>query len=237
MNSTFSRTLMLVAVLCVSFTAAQAAEVRLTDGQLIVAGVDDSIGLGGFDVVLSYGPDVSVTSVEPLSGFLVAENIRNDKGMTIIAGISTEGLTGDIPVASVGVEGTGPITISVRDLGNTRGDPIPFTNPEFSGTIPTPGPSQSGSASGGGSSATPASTQVSLPATTTAPAGTPQPTETETTPATTATATTTTEQASPTKSQETPDGITETESTPKAALPALLVLSAVLIVMILKRKG
>ena len=40
MNSTFSRTLFLVAVLCVSFTAAQAAEVRLTDGQLIVAGVD-----------------------------------------------------------------------------------------------------------------------------------------------------------------------------------------------------
>ena len=136
MNSTFSRTLMLVAVLCVSFTAAQAAEVRLTDGQLIVAGVDDSIGLGGFDVVLSYGTDVSITSVEPLSGFLVAENIRNDKGMTIIAGISTEGLTGDIPVASVGVEGTGPITISVRDLGNTRGIPSPSLTRNLAGQFP-----------------------------------------------------------------------------------------------------
>ncbi len=230
MNSTFSRTLMLVAILCVSLTAAQAAEVRLTDGQLIVAGVNDSIGLGAFDVVLSYGPDVSVTSVEPLSGFLVAENIRNDKGMTIIAGISAEGLTGDIPVASVGVEGTGSITISVRELGNTRGDPIPFTNLEFSGTIPTSGSSTSGSGS-----VTPASTQIPLPTKTAMPAGTPQSAEAETTPVLTTEATTMPTQVTPTEPQETPDGRNEAESTPKAALPALLVLSAVLIVMILKR--
>ncbi len=235
MNSTFSRTLMLVAILCVSLTAAQAAEVRLTDGQLVVTGVDDSIGLGAFDVVLSYGSDTSITSVEGLPGFLVAENIQNDEGMTIIAGISTEGLTGDIPVASVGVEGTGPITINVRELGNTRGDPIPFTNPEFGGTIPTSGSSTSGSASGSGS-VTPASTQISLPTKTAVPAGTPQLTETGTIPDVTVTETITTEQTSPTESQETPEGRTEAEDTPKAALPALLVLSAVLIVMILQRK-
>jgi len=236
MNSTFSRTLFLVAVLCVSFTAAQAAEVRLTDGQLIVAGVDDSIGLGAFDVVLSYGPDVSVTSVEPLSGFLVAENIRNDEGMTIIAGISAEGLTGDIPVVSMKVEGTGSITISVRDLGNTRGDPIPFTNLEFSGTIPTPGSSTSGNTPGSGS-VTPASTQVSLPTKTAVPAGTPQLTETGTTPALTTETTTMATQVLPVESQGAPERGVETESTPKAVLPALLALSAVLIVMVLKRKG
>jgi len=236
MNSTFSRTLILVAVLCVSFTAVQAAEVRLADGQLIVAGVDDSIGLGAFDVVLSYGPDTSVTSVEPLSGFLVAKNIRNDKGMTIIAGISADGLTGDIPVASVKVEGAGPITISVRDLGNACDDPIPFTNPEFRGTIPTPESSAPGGAPGSGS-ITPASTQVSLPTTTTVPAGTLQPTEVGRTLALTTEATTMPTQVPPVESQGTPERRTETKGTPKVALPALLALSAVLTVIVLKGKG
>jgi len=236
MNSTFSRTLILVAVLCVSFTAVQAAEVRLADGQLIVAGVDDGIGLGGFDVVLSYGSDVSITSVESLSGFLVAKNIRNDQGMTIIAGISADGLTGDVPVASVQVEGTAPITITVRELGNTRGDPIPFANPEFSGTIPTSRSSTSGSGLGG-ESTTPASTQIPLPTTTAALREAPQLTEVGTTPALTPEATTTAKQVPPVESRGTPERGAGTESTPKAALPALLTLSAALTVMVLKRKG
>jgi hypothetical protein len=236
MNSTFSRTIALVVVLCMSLTAAQAAEVHLDGGQLIVAGVNDSIGLGGFDVVLSYGPDTSVTSVEPLSGFLVAENIRNDERMTIIAGISAEGLTGDIPVASVQVEGTGSITVSVRDLGNSRGDPIPFTNPEFTGAIPAPESSTSGNAPVGGS-VTSAPTQVSLPTKTTGPAGTSQLTETKITPALTTEATTMETQVPPVASQETPEGGVKAESTPKAILPALVAFSAVFIVMVLKRKG
>lgn len=236
MNSTFSRILILVAVLCVSFTAVQAAEVRLVDGQLVVAGVDDSIGLGVFDVVLSYGPDISVTSVEPLSGFLVAKNIRNDKGMTIIAGISVDGLTGDIPVASVKVEGTGSIVISVRDLGNIKGDPIAFTNLKFSGMIPTSGSSTPESTSGS-ESATPASTQFSLPATTTVPVKALQPTEVGRTPALMTEATTIPTQVPPVESQETPERKTEAKGTPKAALPSLLAFSAILTVMILKRKG
>ncbi|MEN6513285.1 hypothetical protein [Methanoculleus sp.] len=204
---------------------------RLADGQLIVAGVDDSIGLGAFDVVLSYGSDVSVTSVEGLPGFLVADNIRNDEGMTIIAGISADGLTGDVAVASVKTEGTGPITITVRELGNSRGDPIAFTNPAFGGTIPTPGPPSSGSGS-----APSASAGTPLP-TTTAPTGTPQPTETGTKTVQTAAATTAVEQESPIEPQGTPEGGAGAESTPKAALPVLLALSAVLTVIILKRKG
>ncbi len=234
MKPIFSRTLILVALLCVSFTAVQAAEVRLADGQLIVAGVDDSIGLGAFDVVLSYGSDISVTSVEGLPGFLVASNIQNDEGMTIIAGISAEGLTGDVPVASVNIEGTGLITIGVRELGNSRGDPIAFTNPTFGGTVPTPEPSPSGSAPGSGSS-------------TSAPAGTPlstvtpareEPQQTMETGPTTIVTTTTSEirEESTTQSGETPESGKQTESTPKAALPALLALSAVLTVTVLKRK-
>jgi len=241
MDSYFSRTFFLIAVLCALLTMAQAAEVHLTEGQLIVAGIDDSIGLGGFDVVLSYGSDVSVISVEPLSGFLIAKNIRNDRGMTIIAGISAEGLTGDIPVASVEVEGTGPVTISVRDLGNTRGDPIAFTNPEFSGTIPTPGSSVSKDTPGSGSG-TLAPTQTFPLVTTTIPAETPQVTEAVIKPTALANATViATEQitqVSPTiESEETSGGLKETESTPKATLSIVIALSAVFIVLALKRKG
>ncbi len=239
MDSNFLRTLVLITALCLLFTTAQAAEVRLTDGQLIVAGVDDSIGLGGFDVVLSYGSDVSIISVESLSGFLVARNIQNNRGMTIIAGISAEGLTGDIPVASVEVEGTGPVTISVRDLGNTRGDPIAFTNPEFSGTIPTSGPSASGDTQGSGST-TLAPTQVPPAVTTIMPAGTPPVAESVTTSPLTTTmviATEQTAQASLTiESKETLDELEETVSTPKATLSVALVFSAVFIVLTLKRK-
>jgi len=229
MNPTFSRTLILVAVLCVSFTAVQAAEVRLADGQLIVAGVDDSIGLGGFDVVLSYGSDVSIASVESLSGFLVAKNIRNDQGMTIIAGISADGLTGDVPVASVQVEGTGPIAITVRELGNARGDPIAFTNPTFGGTIPTPGTPTPG---------TPASTLAGVPQTTVTPApgGTGQTAETESTTTVTTTTTTALQEIPPTQFQDVPESGEVPESTPKAALPVLITLFAILTVVILNGK-
>jgi hypothetical protein len=239
MNSIFSRTLILVAVLCVLFTAVQAAEVRLADGQLIVAGVDDSIGLGGFDVVLSYGPDVSVTSVEGLSGFLVASNIQNDAGMTVIAGISADGLTGDVPVASVQVEGTGPIAIAVRELGNARGDPIAFTNPTFGGTIPTPGtpaPGTPGTPTPG--SVTPVSTPAGTPQTTVTPAlgETGQTAENEPTMTVTVTTSTTLQEESPTQFGETPESQDLPESTPKAALPVLITLFAVLAVVILNGK-
>lgn len=117
-------------------SAATAAEVRLDGTELIVMGVDDSLGLGAIDVVLEYGSDVSVTSVTALPGFLTIENIKNDLGMTVIAAISTEGKTGDVSVATVLTEGNGTITLSVRQLANAKGDPISYTNPTFTGTIP-----------------------------------------------------------------------------------------------------
>jgi len=236
MKPIFSRTLILVAVLCVSFTAAQAAEVRIADGQLIVAGVDDSIGLGGFDVVLSYGSDVSITSVESLSGFLVAKNIRNDQGMTIIAGISADGLTGDVPVASVQVDGTGPITITVKELGNARGDPIAFINPTFGGTIPTPGTPAPGTPTPG--SVTPASTLTGIPQTTVIPAQgeAEQAAANELTTPVTSTTTTALQGISPMQPQNVPESAETPESTPKAALPVLITLFAVLTVVILNGK-
>jgi hypothetical protein len=241
MKPIFSRTLILVAVLCVSFTAVQAAEVCLADGQLIVAGVDDSIGLGGFDVVLSYGSDVSITSVESLSGFLVAKNVRNDQGMTIIAGISADGLTGDVPVASVQVEGTGPIAIAVRELGNARGDPIAFTNPTFGGTIPTagtPAPGTPAPSTPTLGSVTPASTSTGIPQTTVTPAPgeTGQTVEKEPTTTVTTVTTTTLQEISPTKIQDTPESGGAQGSTPKAALPVLITLFAVLTIVVLNRK-
>ncbi|MFA7199073.1 MAG: hypothetical protein WC093_07255 [Methanoculleus sp.] len=241
MNSIFSRTLILVAVLCVSFTAVQAAEVRLTDGQLVVAGVDDSIGLGGFDVVLSYGSDASVTSVEGLSGFLVASNIQNEAGMTIIAGISSDGLTGDVPVASVKVEGVGPVVVTVRELGNARGDPIAFTNPIFGGTIPTPGtppPETPAPSTPTPGSVTPASTPTGIPQTTVTPAlgEAGQTAGKDSTTTVTTTTTTAVQENSSAQSQEMPESQNAGEGTPKAALSILITLFAVLTVVVLNRK-
>lgn len=155
MNSHFSIFCILFLGLMMASTAA-AAEIRLDGTQLIVMGVDDDFGLGAVDVVLEYGSDVSVTSVTALNGFMTVENIRNGDGMTVIAAISTEGRTGDVPVATVLTEGNGAVTVTVRHLTNVWGDPIEYTNQDFSGTIPSAG------------SAT--------PATTTAPAATQSPT-------------------------------------------------------------
>lgn len=150
---TFFVFLILVALSCCG--AGAAAEVRLDGTNLVVAGVGDSIGLGSFTVVLEYGTDLSVTSVDGLSGFMVAGNIRNDRQMTVIGGIygGTPGPSGDVPVATVLTEGNGSISISVIDLTNANADDIPYSNPVFAGTIPTP--------------------EVTAPAETTAPATTP----------------------------------------------------------------
>lgn len=135
---TFFVLLILVALSCCG--AGAAAEVRLDGANLVVAGVEDSIGLGAFTVVLEYGTGLSVTSVDGLSGFMVAGNIRNDRQMTVIGGIygGTPGPTGDVPVATVLTEGTGSVSISVIDLTNVNGDDILYSNPLFTGTIPTP---------------------------------------------------------------------------------------------------
>lgn len=198
MNSYFS--VIFVLVLAIGGIATvQAADVRLDGTELVVDGVDDSLGLGAVDIVLQYGSDVSVTSVTALPGFMTVENIKNDDGMTIIAAISTEGKTGDVPVATVLTEGNGTVTISVRELANGMGDPIPYSNPTFTGTIPpggsdapvettthpTSAPSSSGSSDNGGKTVSPVTAETSvIPEETTAAAATgtsgsvPQSTET-----------------------------------------------------------
>lgn len=130
--------LMLVVLSCCGFAAA--AEVRLDGTQLVVAGVEDSLGLGAFTVVLEYGSNVSVTSVSGLSGFMIIGNIRNDRQMTVIGGITgnNPGPTGDVAVAEVRTEGNDSVSISVIELTNANGDPISYSNPTFTGTIPTP---------------------------------------------------------------------------------------------------
>ncbi|WAI00692.1 hypothetical protein [Methanogenium organophilum] len=119
-------------------TTVGAADVVLDNDSLLVNGVNDSIGLGAFSVVLTYSENVSIQSVEGESGFMVASNIQNNKYETFIAGISSEGLTGDIPVASVSITGSGDIEVFVRELVNVKGDPISFTNAEFVGVVPAP---------------------------------------------------------------------------------------------------
>ncbi|QYZ79576.1 hypothetical protein E2N92_09105 [Methanofollis formosanus] len=129
----------LVFLFSVLVSSASAAEVVLDGNEIVIRGVDDSVGLGGFSIVLSYGSDVSISSVTGLSGFLVV----NDTGMRKISGIygGTEIKTGDIPVAKVSRSEAGVVTISVRELINREGDAIPFSNPVWGGddvTSPTP---------------------------------------------------------------------------------------------------
>ena len=137
-----------------AITAVQAAEIHLDDDKLVVSGVDDSLGIGAFDVVLTYDSDVTIDSVEGLSGFMVAANIKNEEGTTIIAGISTQGMTGTISVATVGRSGTGAVDVTVRSLANTKGDPIVIVNPEFSGDMPIQAPTSSGGPTTGATSTT-----------------------------------------------------------------------------------
>lgn len=227
MNPFFVRILVLISVVCMAITTVQAAEVYLEGDTLVVAGVDDSLGLGAFDVVLTYGNDVTVNSTEGLSGFMVATNVKNDEGITVIAGISTEGLTGDIPVATVKRSGTGTIDVTVRMLANTRGDPITFTNPEFSGDTPTPQPTVSSSPTG--------TTPTAQPTTTAAPSvqeqgtpGVPAATQTVIVSATSATPDVTDVAV---VAESTPSG------TPKAGLPPVIAAISLLAVLVLKRKS
>ncbi len=132
MNSFFIRILILASLVCMAITTVQAAEIYLDDDKLVIAGVDDSLGLGAFDVVLTYGNGVIIDSVDGLSGFMVVANVKNEEGIAVVAGVSTEGLTGTIPVATVKRSGIETINVAVRMLANTKGDPIAFTNPELS---------------------------------------------------------------------------------------------------------
>lgn len=136
MNNYFLRIFSIAIVLLCLVSAVQAANVEFENNTLFVKDVDDSVGLGAFNVVLEYSNNISINSVEGESGFLVVSNIQNGDFQTFIVGISTEGLTGDIPVATVISTGTGDIDVSVRELANVQGYPISYTNEEFSGTVP-----------------------------------------------------------------------------------------------------
>jgi len=218
---------------CFSIGAVQAAEIRVEENQLIVVGIDDSVGLGAFQVVLSYPAGVSITSVEEASGFMVAANIQNDKHKAIIGGIHATGITGDVPVATLVIEGSGQIDAFVEELTNINGDPIPFSNPKPE-TTPKSEPTAvygtesvgSGAVTSSGSGNQPTATSQSTPE------------SVETTVSETATsgnvavlpvgqhtATTTTQVDSP----------IATTSTPSAPLPAMVVVISLLLVLVLNR--
>lgn len=135
-NFLFRVFIVVTAILSFTAVAAGAAEITLEGDVISVNGVDDNEGLGAFSIVLAYGGNVSIVSVEGDSGFLVASNIQNEKYETLIAGISGEGITGDIPVALITKTGTGDIEIFVRELVNAKGDSIPFTNPVYEEEVP-----------------------------------------------------------------------------------------------------
>ncbi|MDN7024303.1 hypothetical protein FGU65_05250 [Methanoculleus sp. FWC-SCC1] len=142
-------------------SAASAAEVVVAEGQLVVKGVDDSLGLGAFSIVIGYDTAATtVTDVTFVEPFMGAVNIQQDKKTVRVSGFTTEQhLTGDVPVAEIQYTGDARFDVYVNDLVNPLGDPIPTTNPAFDtdtpaspGAQPTAVPttaSGTGSSSGG----------------------------------------------------------------------------------------
>lgn len=137
MNITFFKKMGLLFGLICLVVNAGAAEVVVENGTLQVNGVDEGSGLGAVSVVLVYGGNLSVQSVNGDSGFMVASNIKNENFQTFIAGISTEGRTGNVEFASVVTTGVGNIEVLVRELTDVKGDAIPYSNNEFTGTVPS----------------------------------------------------------------------------------------------------
>ncbi|KUL02579.1 MAG: hypothetical protein XE11_1718 [Methanomicrobiales archaeon 53_19] len=235
MSLQFFRVVTCLLLVCFSIGAVQAAEIRVEENQLIVVGIDDSVGLGAFQVVLSYPAGVSITSVEGASGFMVAANIQNDKHTAIIGGIHATGMTGDIPVATLVVEGSGRIDVFVEELANINGDPIPFSNPK-PGTSPKSEPTAVYGTEPVGSGTAPSSGSGNQPTTTSQSQSTPESVETTVSETATSgnvavlpveqhTATTTTQVDSP----------IATTSTPNASLPAMVVVISLLLVLVLNR--
>ncbi len=232
MNSLFIRILILASLVCIAMTTVQAAEVHLEDGKLVATGVDDSLGLGAFDIVLTYDNDVTIDSVDGLSGFMVVANVKNEEGTAVVAGISTEGLTGTIPVATVKRSGTGMIDTTVRMLANTKGDPITFTNSEFSDELPTQQPSSSGSKTEAAPITTSGSGEAAPTQTAEASREQGQPEVPSATQAVTTTGTPVTTKAT----DFAKTGESNPLETPKAALPAFIAVVSFLTVIVLKRK-
>ncbi len=235
MTSQFFRVVACLLLVCFSIGAVQAAEIRVEETQLIVVGIDDSVGLGAFRVVLSYPAGVSIISVEEASGFMVADNIQNDKHMAIIAGIHATGVTGDVTVATLVIEGSGQIDVFVEELTNIYGDPIPFSNSK-PGTTPKSEPTAVYGTGSTGSGAVTSSGSGNQP-TTTSQISTPESVETtvsETAISDDITVLPVEQHTAVTTSQV--DSPIDTTSTPNASLPAVVVVISLLLVLVLNRK-
>jgi hypothetical protein len=134
-----------IIVLCAMVSVVSAAEVVVESDQLIVKGLDDSIGLGAFSIVLGYDPArttvTEVTFIEPFTG---ATNIQPDEKTVRISGFTVEsGLTGDIPVARIVYEGEGLFDVYVNTLVNVQGDAVETSNSAYGGEAPvSPGTQQ-----------------------------------------------------------------------------------------------
>ncbi|MDD4497563.1 MAG: hypothetical protein PHV51_05355, partial [Methanosarcinaceae archaeon] len=140
MTSNFLRILFLALFMVSNITTCSAVDVVLLDDQLLIKGVDDEAGLGVFDIVLCYGSDTIVNSVEVLSPFIGAYNIQNPEGKTIVAGVQiSDALKGDVPVAKLEYKNGDDIQIFVKELANVKGKSILYNTPEYKGSMPEKG--------------------------------------------------------------------------------------------------
>jgi len=140
-------TVILLSALVVVSTGA--TEVVLRDGVLVAEGLNDEYGLGAFNIVLVYGPDVSFEMREWVQPYSGAINIQNQDGITRIGGLTTssEAQIGDVSLIRLGVNGSGTVAIYVNEFYSTMGDRIETVNRPYGvdapGSVPgevTPAP-------------------------------------------------------------------------------------------------
>lgn len=188
-----------ILLLTLVFVSAGATEVVLRDGVLIAEDQNDEYGIGAFNIVLVYGPDVSIVSDEWVKPYSGAINIQNPDGITRIAGLTTSSNApkGNVSLIQLGVNGSGKVTVYVNEFYNTMGDPIETVNPSYEGNATEPtlgdvtptsvtttvaeGSGETAQGSGGQSTVLTGSAQSTSPVQTTTPSMTEEPIQISTT--------------------------------------------------------
>lgn len=89
---------------------------------------DDNIGISGYNLQLNYSSDINILNLEPMSPYVGAVNIQNEKGFSKIAAFTTEIEGGPSRLAQILYSGSGDIDVLVVELYDENVEPVEITN-------------------------------------------------------------------------------------------------------------
>jgi hypothetical protein len=89
---------------------------------------DDNIGISGYNLQLNYSSDINILNLEPVSPYVGAVNIQNEKGFSKIAAFTTEIKGGPSKLAQISYSGSGDIDVLVVELYDENVEPVEITN-------------------------------------------------------------------------------------------------------------